>query len=127
MNPLEVVRLTLLVIHFVGLAAIIGPFIFQLRLRMGLEFQTMLVGSIVQVVTGIGLIAARRLQDLPVDETKVTVKLVIALLVLAAVIVAIVVQRRAKRSGAADARSVPWFRAAGGLAIANVAVAAVWI
>jgi hypothetical protein len=120
MNPFEILRLTLLVIHFIGLAAIIGSFIFQLPKRTGIDFRAMLTGTIVQLVTGAGLIAARRAESLAVIDAKMAVKLGIALLVLIAVIVGM---RRSKR---ADASVRPWFLAAGVLAIADVVVATVW-
>ncbi len=118
---MEILRLTLLDVHFIGLAAIIGPFLFQLRRRTGLDLGTMLVGAVVQVVSGMGLIGARRFEGLPVIDEKMAVKLAIALVVLAAVIIA------RRRSSKADGGGLVWFRSAGILAIANVAVAAVWI
>ncbi|WP_431279309.1 hypothetical protein [Leifsonia poae] len=120
MSGWEVTRLVLLITHFVGLAAVIGPFIFQLRARTDLSFATMLVGSIVQVVSGGLLIGARRFEGLPVDDLKMAVKLAVALLVLAAVVIGMVRQRR--RMGGAR----PFLLTAGWLAIANVGVAVVW-
>jgi hypothetical protein len=114
MAPLEILRLTLLVAHFIGLAAIIGSFIFQLPRRSALDFRAMFIGSIVQLVTGVGLIATRKLTDLPVLDEKMAVKLAIALIVLVAVIIG---QRRKSR---------PFFLTAGIAAIANVVVATVW-
>ena len=114
MAPLEILRLALLVTHFIGLAAIIGSFIFQLPRGTVLNFRAMLLGSIVQLVTGVGLIATRKLTDLPVIDEKMGVKLAIAILVLVAVIIG---QRRKSR---------PLFLTAGIAAIANVVVATVW-
>ena len=57
MEPLELTRLVLLVTHFVGLAAIIGAYILQMPWRTGFDFSPVLVGSIVQLVTGIAAIA----------------------------------------------------------------------
>ena len=113
-TPLEVLRLALLVTHFVGLAAIIGAFIIQMPQRSVINFRPMLIGAIVQLVTGIGLIAVRRLSDLPVIDEKMIVKLALALIVLGAVIIG------ARRS------SRPLFFVAGIVAIANVVVATVW-
>ena len=114
MAPLEILRLTLLVAHFIGLAAIIGSFIFQLPRGSVLNFRAMLIGSIVQLVTGVGLIATRKLTELPVIDEKMAVKMAIAVIVLVAVIIG---QRRASR---------PLFLTAGIAAIANVVVATVW-
>lgn len=51
MPPLEIARLALLIAHFVGLAALIGPFLLQVRSRQALRLRLMLTGAIVQVIT----------------------------------------------------------------------------
>lgn len=123
MPLLEIARLALLVAHFIGLAALIGPFLLQIRSRKTLRLRLMLTGAIVQVVTGNALIASRRLQGLEVDEFKMIVKLGIAVVTLGVLIVAVVVQRRR----GADAKAVrPLFHTAGGLALVDVVVAVVW-
>ncbi|WP_029089885.1 hypothetical protein [Brevibacterium album] len=120
---MEIARLALLIVHFLGLAAMLGPFLLQIRSREALRLRLMLTGAIVQVVTGNALIASRRLQGLEVDEIKMIVKLGIALVALGALIAAIVLQRRR----GADTGSVrPLFRAAGGLGLADVIIAVVW-
>ena len=84
----------------------------------------MLTGAIVQVITGNALIAANRLQGLEVDEVKMIVKLGVAVVTLGLLIAAVVVRRRP----AADATSVrPLFVTAGGLALAEVVIAVVWV
>lgn len=123
MPPLEIARLALLVAHFIGLAALIGPFLLQIRSRTALRLRLMLVGAIVQVVTGNALIASRRLQEFDVDEVKMIVKLAIAVVTLGALIAAVVAQRRPGQEPRL-VRSL--FEAAGGLALANVIVAVVW-
>lgn len=123
MPPLEVARLALLVAHFIGLAALIGPFLLQVRSRKELRLRLMVTGAIVQVVTGNALIASRRLQGLDVDEIKMIVKLGIAFIALGVLIAAVIVQRR-RGTDAASVR--PLFHTAGGLALANVIVAVVW-
>jgi hypothetical protein len=115
----EIARLVLLITHFVGLAAVIGPFIFQLRAKGTLSFATMLVGSIVQVVSGGLLIGARRFEGLPVDDLKLLVKLLVAVAVLVVIVLGMLRQHRG-----AGAR--PYLLTAGWLAIANVVVAVVW-
>jgi len=126
MSALEITRLVLLVTHLIGLAAIIGPFILQLRRKSGFELAPMLVGSIVQLVTGVALIAVRKTEDLAVIDEKMLVKLVLAVLVLAAVVIGMVRQRRLRRSGSSDAPVRLWMIVAGVLAIANVVVAVFW-
>ncbi|MFC7373788.1 hypothetical protein ACFQRD_00750 [Brachybacterium sp. GCM10030268] len=123
MPPLEIARLALLVIHFVGLAAVIGPFLLQVRRTQPLRLRAMLTGAVVQVLTGNALIAANRLQGMEVDELKMIVKLSVAVALLVALIVAAVIRRR--RGDRATAVR-PLFRLAGGLALADVVVAVVW-
>jgi len=62
--------------------------------RTGFDFSPMLVGSIVQLVTGIALIPVRMISGMGVIEEKMIVKLVIAIIVLALVILLLVRQRR---------------------------------
>lgn len=126
MEPLEIIRLILLITHFVGLAAIIGAWILQMPWRSGFDFSPVLAGSIVQLVTGIGLIAVIELGGGDFDTAKGITKLAIALLVLALAIVGIVRGRRFKRAGTSDAALRPILWAAGIAAIANVVVAVVW-
>ena len=126
MEPLEIIRLILLITHFVGLAAIIGAWILQMPRRSGFDFSPVLAGSIVQLVTGIGLIAVTELGGNDFGTAKGITKLAIALLVLALAIVGIVRGRRLKGAGTSDAALRPILWAAGIAAIANVVVAVVW-
>jgi len=48
MDSPEILRLALHVAHFVGLAAIVGPFLVQLRRHDGVLLTPMLVGASVQ-------------------------------------------------------------------------------
>jgi len=125
-EPLELTRLVLLVTHFVGLAAIIGAYILQMPWRTGFDFSPVLVGSIVQLVTGIALIAVNELGGNEIDRAKAFTKLGITLVVLAAALVGVFRGRALKRAGRTDAplRSVLW--TAGVAAIANVVVAVFW-
>jgi uncharacterized membrane-anchored protein len=126
MTLLEIIRLTLVVIHLIGLAAIIGPFLLQMRKKSGLEFRTMFTGAIVQVVTGVLLIAVSKTEAHAIIDAKMGVKLAIALLVLAAAIVAVVRQRRLVAAGESDRPVLPLLHVMGFLALANVIVAVVW-
>jgi len=123
---LSVARQLLLVAHLIGLAAVIGPFLLQLRLKSGFDFRVMLSGAIVQVVTGLLLVGVAQARHVDVDNAKIAVKLAIGVLVLAAVIVARVKQRQAVAAGSAERASLPWLHIAGAGAIANVLVAVLW-
>lgn len=118
---MEIVRIVFLIIHFIGLAAIIGGFLAQLR-RTEPSFGVMLAGAITQLVSGAVLVGMSYALSNPVDNAKIAVKLVIALLVLLAVIGALIARRR----GATKAVK-PFFHTAGGLAIINVIVAVAWM
>ena len=50
---MELVRDITLIVHFFGLAMIIGPFLIQLRAHTGYAFSWVLTGGIVQLVTGL--------------------------------------------------------------------------
>jgi hypothetical protein len=119
---METVRLVLVVLHVLGLSVIIGPFLFQVSRKTDLDTRLMRFGAIAQLVTGLALVGVRQAGDLPVDNVKIGVKLVVALLVLVAVWMVGRVQRRDRASSAA----LPWFHTAGALAIGNVLVAVLW-
>jgi hypothetical protein len=119
MESLDLVRHVVLAVHFLGLAAIVGAFFVQLRAKDGFATGVVLAGAITQVVTGLALVGLRQASDLAVDNTKIAVKLGIAVVVLVAAIVAHVQKRR-------GGKVKPAFHTAGGLAVVNVLVAVLW-
>lgn len=119
MEPLEIVRLILLAGHLLGLAAIVGAFFVQMRANDGFATGVVLVGAITQVVTGLALVGVREAGGLGVDNVKIAVKLVIAVVVLVAAIIAHVQRRR-------QGKVKPAFHAAGGFAVVNVLIAVFW-
>jgi len=109
-----------LVGHFIGLAAIIGPFLAQMRRNSDFAIGAVFGGAITQLVTGIALtgIAAANIDD----YTKIFVKLGIAVVVFVA---ALLGWLRARKNG--NTRAIkPFFHAAGGLAIVNTILAVFW-
>lgn len=122
----EIVRLGVLIIHFLGMAGLIGGYFVQARRRSTFNLRLMLTSAVVQVVSGFPLIASREIQHLPVISEKMIVKLLIALVVLAAVIIAYRMQRRLRTSEKSDRPIKPWITVAGLLAIGNVAIAVMW-
>lgn len=126
MTAIESVRLIVLFFHFMGLAAVVGPFILQVRGRGALDLRTMLIGSIAQIATGILLVALRPLEGLETDPSKIAVKLGVAVLVLAAMIGATVTERGVTSRVRTSSATVGLFRVAGGLAIVDIAVAVLW-
>src|SRR5215207_6865534 len=119
MEPLEIVRLVLLAVHVLGLAAIVGAFFVQMRANDGFATGVVLAGAITQLVTGLALVGVRQASDLGVNNIKIAVKLGIAVIVLVAAIIAHVQSRR-------GGKVKPAFHAAGGLAVVNVLVAVLW-
>ncbi|MET0304118.1 MAG: hypothetical protein ABW040_08710 [Microbacteriaceae bacterium] len=119
MTALEIIRLVLLAIHILGLAAIVGTFFVQMRASSGFRTDLMVGGAVVQLVTGLALVGIGEAGDGDMNHVKVGVKLVIALVVLVTSVLAARAQKR-------DGKVKPFFHAAGGLAIVNVLVAVLW-
>ena len=111
---MEILFNVLVVLHFVGLASLLGGFLVQMSTTPRGINNAMLHGVLTQVVTGIamvGIVSAKLLEDETVDNTKIAIKLVIALLVLAAVLLG--------RRKPADEQQ-PYWAAAGALTLVNV-------
>lgn len=119
MEAPEIIRLILLALHILGLAAIVGVFFAQMRATEGFKTGLMLTGAIVQLVTGLGLVGVAEMGEGAVNHMKVGVKLVIALIVLIGAIIAHVQNRK-------GGKVKPGFHAAGGFAVINVLVAVLW-
>ncbi len=107
----------MLVGHFIGLAAIIGPFVLQMRHNRDFAIAAVLGGAITQLVTGIAMtgIAASQIDD----YTKIFVKLGLALIVFVAALLGWLHSRKSGNTRAVK----PFFHAAGGLALVTVIVA----
>ncbi|MEN0071252.1 MAG: hypothetical protein AAGC63_09605 [Propionicimonas sp.] len=116
---MEILRLLVLCLHFLGLAALVGVFLVQLRQRSGFNTKLLMAGAITQVVTGLLLVGLREAEDLPVNNAKVAVKLAIALVAAVCAVLADLRQRK-------DGNAMPFFHAAGGLGVVNVLVAVLW-
>lgn len=114
---MEILFKILVVLHFIGLASLLGGFLVQMSTRPRVINNAMLHGVLTQVVTGIamvGIISAKLLEDETVDNSKIAVKLLIALFVLGAVLLG-------RRKPAEEQQ--PYWAAAGALTIVNVVVA----
>jgi len=126
----ELARDITLILHFIGLAMVVGPFLIQMRAHSGFAFSWILAGGIVQLVTGIALtgLAEMRLADndaLALDHTKIAVKLVASLIIF---VVALIGYLRKKKmsSGANERKLLPFVHTAGALALANIFIAVLW-
>lgn len=116
---MEILRLLVLCVHFLGLTALVGVFLVQARQRTGFNTKLLMTGAITQVVTGLLLVGLREAQDLEVNNIKIAVKLLVALV---AAVSAILAHRRQAKDG----NVMPLFHAAGGLGLVNILIAVIW-
>ena len=112
------------VTHMLGLAALVGGYLVAAtRSAEGLVPNTVMVwGARLQLLTGLILtgLASGALEDMEVNNTKIAVKLVVALAVAALTEIAAARARKGTPVGAG------MVHAAGVLAIVNVLVASLW-
>jgi hypothetical protein len=106
----------LVVLHLLGMAAIVGGYMVVARsprMVMG-----MVHGALLQVVTGVALVglAESGAVDKTIDNTKIGVKLIIALVV---AVLAFINRRKERVSPGA-------VHAVGGLAVVNTLIAVLW-
>ena len=117
---MEIVYNLLLVLHFLGLASLIGGWLVQMRARGERVVNPAMVhGALTQVVTGVLLVGlAESVDELEtdIDNAKIGVKLVVALVVLGLTWV----NRRKARIPDGLHYGI------GGLAVLNVVVAVFW-
>jgi hypothetical protein len=113
---MELLTNLFVVLHLLGLAAIVGSAVFVAR---GVPTPALVWGARAQILTGLLLVGLNEAGDDPVNHTKVAVKLLIALAVAACAEIAAGRERR----GQGNPNLV---HAAGGLAVLNTLVAVLW-
>ncbi|MDH4354283.1 MAG: hypothetical protein OEW41_09910 [Actinomycetota bacterium] len=113
---MELVEKSLLVLHFVGLASLLGGFLVQARSRPRQVNPAMFHGALTQLVTGLLLVGVLQGMDEPVNNAKIGVKLLVLALILA-----LVVANRKK-----DAVPDGVWGAIGGLTVLNIVLAVFW-
>ena len=113
---MEILKDVVLILHFVGLAAIIGGFLVQTSAADKVIHPAMLHGALTQLVTGVVLVGLNEALGDDVVYAKIGVKLAIALVVTVLAFV-----YRTKRPVATGV-----WATVGGLALLNVAVAVLW-
>ena len=113
---MELLTHLVVVLHLLGLAAIIGSAVFVSR---GVPTPALVWGARAQILTGLLLVGLGEAGDDPVNHTKVGVKLLVALGVAACAEIAAARERR----GEGNPNLV---HAAGGLAVLNTAIAVLW-
>lgn len=113
---MEIARDALLLLHFVGFGALFGGAFVQVRDDVKVVNSAMLHGALTQVVSGVLLVGLIEADDGAVNQTKIAVKLVVAL-----VIAVLCWVNRRKESVPAGL-----FYALLALTLANAAVAVFW-
>lgn len=114
---MEIVKDLVLVLHFIGLASLLGGFLVQMKSRTKRIEMAMVHGALTQLVTGLLLVGLAEMGDGDgPDNTKVAVKLVIALIIT----VLVFLGRRQKTV------TVATWGAIGGLTVVNILVAVLW-
>lgn len=109
----------LLVLHFIGLASLLGGFLVQMRSPDKGVNPAMLHGALVQLVTGVlmmGILEAGLLPDETANVTKLTVKLAVVVVI---TVLAFIGRRRTPPQ-------VALWGAIGALTLANVVIAVFW-
>ncbi len=121
MEPLEIVKNVFLALHIIGVAALLGGVLFQIKdMRAGVArvLPAIMHGAWTMLVTGLILVGMQyplgRGDDL--NNTKIAVKLVV---LVAIVVVALINRKKEKLAG--------WvLPVIGGLTVVNVLIATVW-
>lgn len=112
---MDIVRDLMLVLHFVGLASLLGGFLVQMKSRTKRVEAAMFHGALTQLVTGLVLVGIAEAGDADVNHVKVGLKLGVLLAITALVLVG-----RRKESV-----STGVWGAIGGLTLVNVVIAVV--
>ena len=106
----------ILILHFIGLASLIGGFLVQMRSAEKGVNPAMWHGALTQLVTGVLLVGLAEMQDEDVDHAKIGVKLAIAFVV---TVLTFVGRRKPLPQTAL-------WGAIGALSIVNVVIAVLW-
>lgn len=125
---MDVLYNILVTIHLLGMAVIVGTFIVQMKANTGFRFPLMLTGAAIQLLSGVALYGMLMAGDDEPNHMKLGIKTLIALVVFVAALVGFLRQRKlVAAGGTADESSLkPMFHTAGGLAVINVLIAALW-
>ena len=119
---MTIVATILVILHFIGLALLLGGFLVQLKAiaqGKGVVMRVMLEGALTQLVTGlalVGIYSAGLVEGEEVDNAKIGVKLVILIVITVFVLVF--------RKRVPAPSWVLWL--IGGLTLANVIIAVAW-
>ncbi len=111
---MEIVHDLLLLLHFVGFAALFGGAFVQIKGPVRVVNSAMVHGALTQLVTGLLLVGLGEMNpDVDVNHVKIGIKLAVL------IVVTVLVFMGRKR----DPLPGGWFWAIGGLTLANAAIA----
>jgi FtsH-binding integral membrane protein len=113
---MDFLRDVLLFLHFIGLAALFGGLFVQVKAHPRVVNNAMFHGILTQLVTGLLLVGVLEAGDHEVDNAKIGVKLLVALVIGALILV------NRKKQALADGLYVGLL----GLTALNIAVAVFW-
>lgn len=138
---MELLHSPLVALHLIGASLLVGTFFLQMRAKAGFNFTIMLIGASLQLVSGFSLYGLAIAGDGEVNHMKLGIKGLLAIVVFVAALVGFLRSRsiRADKAGLAAGGAVPvadvelpesrlggFFHAAGGLALINLLIAALW-
>lgn len=84
---MDILRDIALVLHFVGLASLLGGFLVQMKPKEKVVNAAMFHGAMTQLVTGLALVGLAEAQSYDVDHLKIGIKLVLLIVITALVLV----------------------------------------
>ena len=116
---MDFLRLVLVFLHILGAAAIVGGWLAAFKSPTVTRWQW--IGALTQLITGLLLVGLAEMGDGEVNNFKIGVKLVIALVVAVA---AFLGRRKVKNN---EDVSKGLAHAVGGMAFINIAVAVFWV
>ena len=113
---MEIAYNLILILHFIGLASVVGGFLVQMRSAERGVNPAMWHGALTQLVTGVILVGLAEMQDEDVDHAKIGVKLAITLVI---TVLAFVGRKK-------PLPQTGMWAAIGALSIASIFIAVLW-
>lgn len=113
---MEIAYDLILILHFIGLASVVGGFLVQMRSAERGVNPAMWHGALTQLVTGVILVGLAEMQDEDVDHAKIGVKLAITLVI---TVLAFVGRKK-------PLPQTGMWAAIGALSIASIFIAVLW-
>ena len=105
-----------LIVHFIGLASVVGGFLVQMRSAEKGVNPAMWHGALTQLVTGVILVGLAEMQDQDVDHAKIGVKLALTVII---TVLAFIGRKKPLPQTA-------FWGIIGGASIVNIIIAVLW-